>query len=61
MPATDTTTLGSPTPTKQQLPPAPRISNVEFANSTPVGYGQLDSDDQKMVLRCPVCHCLITI
>ena len=32
----------------------------KFANSTLVGYGQLDSDDQEMVLRCTVCLCLIS-
>ena len=60
MHATDPTTSESPTPAQQQPSPAPKISSKKCSNSTPVGYGQLDSDDQEMVLRCTVCHCLIT-
>ena len=63
MHATDPTTSEPPTPAQQQPSPSPasKISRQQTnTNSTPVGYGQLDSDDQEMVLRCPVCHCLIT-
>ena len=46
MPATDPTTSGSPTPAQQQPSPLPEFLGYKFANSTPVGYRQLDSDGQ---------------
>ena len=63
MPATNPTTSRSPTPAgllNNNLLQLPEFLVYKFTNSTPVEYGQLDSDDQEIVLRCPVCHCLIT-
>ena len=62
MPATDSITSESSNPAQQQSSQLqlPKFLVYIFANSTLVRYGQLDADDQEMVLRCPVCHCLIT-
>ena len=59
MPATDPTTSGSPPLPNNNLLQLPEFLGYKFANSTPVEYGQLDSDDQEIILRCPACHCLM--